>query len=1002
MCDLDWHSGDLGVAFSDVVPDRCRKIAIFALRAWPGLEMADTNSVGVILDFLRRNQFTRAEAALRSELNNLHDLNGFLQELTLEEKAIHDASEKDKGKSVLDNRGLEFHDNDEVSRELIVKEIECGAGRNLTGSKCESTPYIGERKKSNEVVGARDTNFTFPKSSEDSVLDLYSWKLNPSNGPVEPYQNDDGSGANNTFKALVSQKSKHQTSEVLDMVNRNTKSGEENTTPSDNKSSRPGSSSRTSIDQSYVGMHAKEPKELDRQPKSKNSSFKENFADNTWLRTDENENSSSDLWKDCSVKTVFPFSKGDIPTTYNGATYSGNKEENRKELFDIRAAMKAQVDEVGRAIYAGKSQGSSEKKTIGSLSFPVAPENQKEEFPRLPPVKLKSEDKSLTANWEEKLERHGPASKLAVADSNLLIGSYLDVPVGQEINPTGMKRAVGGSWLSVSQGIAEDTSDLVSGFATIGNGLGESVDYPNEYWDSDEYDDDDDVGYMRQPIEDEAWFLAHEIDYPSDNEKATGHGSVPDPQDRSPAKEEDDDQSFAEEDSYFSGEQYVHAKNVEPVLTSDDPIGLTITEMYGRTNENELMAQYDGQLMDEEELNLMCTEPVWQGFVSQTNELVFLGDGKTLNDGERLQLEDIYIDDDHHSSVRSIGVGINSDAVDIGSEVRESFVGGSSEGDLEYLCDRDIGVDCSKDSLHELDKKSLNKLNKSKKKNGKSELNKYVIERDKGSLQMNSHTDGNFSFPQSLKDGQVIQPASSKPLRSNNCNADENDDCLNAFVKSDDMLTSWRQKSSDSSPIKSSRDENNTDAVRSTNSSPITVSNYGYAERVHVQEEDEKVGIAGEEDLGASLEDEEAAAVQEQLRQIKAQEEEFETFNLKIVHRKNRHVTGFEEDKNFHVVLNSVIAGRYHVTEYLGSAAFSKAIQAHDLHTGMDVCVKIIKNNKDFFDQSLDEIKLLKYVNKHDPADKYHILRLYDYFYYRFLLYPSSGNGYPLLFIDLL
>lgn len=71
------------------------------------------------------------------------------------------------------------------------------------------------------------------------------------------------------------------------------------------------------------------------------------------------------------------------------------------------------------------------------------------------------------------------------------------------------------------------------------------------------------------------------------------------------------------------------------------------------------------------------------------------------------------------------------------------------------------------------------------------------------------------------------------------------------------------------------------------------------------------------------------------------------------------------------------------MTEYLGSAAFSKAVQAHDLHSGMDVCVKIIKNNKDFFDQSLDEIKLLKYVNRHDPGDKHHILRLYDYFYYR-------------------
>ncbi|XP_039063180.1 probable serine/threonine-protein kinase dyrk2 [Hibiscus syriacus] len=41
------------------------------------------------------------------------------------------------------------------------------------------------------------------------------------------------------------------------------------------------------------------------------------------------------------------------------------------------------------------------------------------------------------------------------------------------------------------------------------------------------------------------------------------------------------------------------------------------------------------------------------------------------------------------------------------------------------------------------------------------------------------------------------------------------------------------------------------------------------------------------------------------------------------------------------------------------------------------------EERKDFFDQSLDEIKLLKYVNKHDPADKHHILRLYDYFYYR-------------------
>ncbi|KAI4347327.1 hypothetical protein L6164_008144 [Bauhinia variegata] len=940
--------------------------------------MADTNSVEVILDFLKRNRFMRAEAALRSELNNCPDLNGFSEKLTLEEKALNNLSEN-KGKSVLEKQGSDSHDSVEVSKELIVKEIECGTGRNEYESKWKRAPSIGERNKSNEVVGTSGKGFGFSKSSEDSALDLYTLKFNSSNGAVDPYQIDGDSSANIAFKAPVFEQSKYQTGESLNEVNNNAKSGEENTVPADKRSLWIESSVNASVELKYESMQTREPRELDRQLKFNSSSLKENFADNPWARSEENANTSSNFWKDCPVKTVFPFSKEEVSTSYDAATYSDKNEEKiRGEISDIRAAIKEQVDEVGRVLYLGKSQGSSEQKTISTLSFPLAPENQQEELPRLPPVKLKSEDKPLAISWEEKFERDGPASKLTGTDSSLLIGSYLDVPVGQDINPAGMKRATGGSWLSVSQGIAEDASDVVSGFATVGDG---SVDYPNEYWDSDEYDDDDDVGYMRQPIEDEAWFLAHEIDYPSDNEKGTGHGSVPDPQDRGPAKDEDDDQSFAEEDSYFSGEQYLQAKNVEPVTASDDPIGLTVTEMYGSNNENDLMVQYDGRLMDEEELNLMRAEPIWQGFVTQSDDLIML-DRRVLNDSGRPRPEDVCMDDDLHGSVRSIGVGINSDAADIGSEVRESLVGGSSEGDLEYFRDHDVGLGGSRHSHHDLDKESNNKANKNKK-DGTRESNRYVVGSDRGAcLQMRTHSDGTFSFPLSVKDGQVIQGGSSKSLWSKNCNVDEAEDCLNEFVGIDDMLAPWKQKSSDSSPVKSSRDENNANGVRSSNSSPTTVSNYGYNEREHPKlEEDVKASATREEDLEASLEDEEAAAVQEQVKQIKSQEEEFETFNLKIVHRKNR--TGFEEDKNFHVVLNSVIAGRYHVTEYLGSAAFSKAIQAHDLHTGMDVCVKIIKNNKDFFDQSLDEIKLLKYVNKHDPADKYHILRLYDYFYYR-------------------
>ncbi|KAK9841296.1 hypothetical protein WJX74_003374 [Apatococcus lobatus] len=107
----------------------------------------------------------------------------------------------------------------------------------------------------------------------------------------------------------------------------------------------------------------------------------------------------------------------------------------------------------------------------------------------------------------------------------------------------------------------------------------------------------------------------------------------------------------------------------------------------------------------------------------------------------------------------------------------------------------------------------------------------------------------------------------------------------------------------------------------------------------------------------------------------------YEVMTLNIVHRRRR--TGFEETKEFPIRTNDLIAGRYQVMDFLGSAAFSKAVQALDVKTGMLVCLKIIKNNKDYFDQSLDEIKLLKYVNDHDPNDEYGILHLFDHFYYK-------------------
>ena len=107
----------------------------------------------------------------------------------------------------------------------------------------------------------------------------------------------------------------------------------------------------------------------------------------------------------------------------------------------------------------------------------------------------------------------------------------------------------------------------------------------------------------------------------------------------------------------------------------------------------------------------------------------------------------------------------------------------------------------------------------------------------------------------------------------------------------------------------------------------------------------------------------------------------YDCYDLKVIY--DREKTGFEESKEFQIVINSVIAARYQVIEFLGSAAFSKAIQCLDLLTNEMVCLKIIENNKDYVDQSIDEIKLLLYVDCNADVDSKNLLKMYDFFYHK-------------------
>ena len=62
-----------------------------------------------------------------------------------------------------------------------------------------------------------------------------------------------------------------------------------------------------------------------------------------------------------------------------------------------------------------------------------------------------------------------------------------------------------------------------------------------------------------------------------------------------------------------------------------------------------------------------------------------------------------------------------------------------------------------------------------------------------------------------------------------------------------------------------------------------------------------------------------------------------------------------------------VLCGRYELLELCGQATFSNCFAALDRRSGARICLKIIKNDKEFFDQALDEIHLLQLVRELDP-----------------------------------
>eukprot|EP00949_MAST-11_sp_MAST-11-sp1_P002639 g2639.t1 len=121
---------------------------------------------------------------------------------------------------------------------------------------------------------------------------------------------------------------------------------------------------------------------------------------------------------------------------------------------------------------------------------------------------------------------------------------------------------------------------------------------------------------------------------------------------------------------------------------------------------------------------------------------------------------------------------------------------------------------------------------------------------------------------------------------------------------------------------------------------------------------------------------------------------EIECMQLKIISDKRK--SGFEPSPSFALEENDPIAGRFRVTNIVGSGAFATAIECVDLETGKDVCLKCVENKKEYFDQSISEIRMLRMLESASHFEN--ILQLKDAFYFKEHLFLCTEMHGPNLY----
>ena len=107
----------------------------------------------------------------------------------------------------------------------------------------------------------------------------------------------------------------------------------------------------------------------------------------------------------------------------------------------------------------------------------------------------------------------------------------------------------------------------------------------------------------------------------------------------------------------------------------------------------------------------------------------------------------------------------------------------------------------------------------------------------------------------------------------------------------------------------------------------------------------------------------------------------FDCLDIKVV--RSRESIEEEEKGDEDWAPGEVLMGRWQVEAFLGNGVFARVLRVKDKVEGKVSCFKVLSNNKDFLDQALDEIKLLRLIKANCDPDAEHIINFKEVYYYR-------------------